>query len=340
MPEETPQIESQGLDGASILDKAVVLEVGFHRWGLSRKASLDGVTVAATKDYLRLSKTLLKCAEYDAVVSYRREITQWLRNCGLPFTLRAGSYLVPLSLVVPVEQTLREKQEIDKTNVATFLAVYGRILLAMADANQIEDLDERDRLLSFLPKTELGIVFRPEDYPSVGEMAGFFSIDWKWLDYGTANRLQQIDAELFTQAQGRLNQQVERFAVDMERGLMGAFAQLVNGLEETLTPKEDGSRKRFYSTTVTKLNEFLSTVDLRNLTGSTQLADLSRQARNLLDGVDPELLRDDDALRAALQTGFGQIRQTLSGLVDTSTRRITVEHETEDEPADDAVAAS
>lgn len=337
---ETPSvdIQDQKLDGLSILDKAVVLQIEFHRFGLTRKASLTDVQVEANKDYLRLSKVLLKCREYDAVVSYRREITEWLRQVGLPFTLRSGSYLVPLSLVVPVEEALRERRTKDQANVAGFLSVYTKILARMNGEPVEGDPLELDQ---FLPPAELGVVYRPEDYPSVAVMATHFSIDWQWLDYGVANRLEQIDAELFKNASEKLNADIVRAAGAIEQGLMASMYKLVASLKDTLTPNEDGTRKRFYKSTVTKIQDFLSNIDLRNLTGSKDLAQLAKQAKNLVEGVDPDVLKDDEALRNALQVGFGQIESQLAGFVDTSTRRIEIEgDEPEGDAADGAAAAS
>lgn len=102
---------------------------------------------------------------------------------------------------------------------------------------------------------------------------------------------------------------------DVNTYLREAMRSLVNHLVDRLSPSESGKSKTFKSSTLTNLLEFLNTFDARNLGNDIELAQLVTTAKNVLSGVDSQLLRSDQSIANVVQNGMGTIKAQLDSLL-------------------------
>jgi hypothetical protein len=96
----------------------------------------------------------------------------------------------------------------------------------------------------------------------------------------------------------------------------------VDHLIDKLTPDERGNRKVFHETSLTKLQEFCATWDVRVPGGvDNQLAALVSRAKELVRDVDPELLKSNDAAREYIRDGFAAIKDALDPMIVLKPKR-------------------
>jgi hypothetical protein len=93
------------------------------------------------------------------------------------------------------------------------------------------------------------------------------------------------------------------------------MADMVSHLVDRLSSKEDGKKKIFRDTVMDPINEFIRTFPARNLTDDAELQELVNQTKQLVGGVNPENLRNNEGLRDTVQTGFTEIKSKLDTMI-------------------------
>ena len=99
------------------------------------------------------------------------------------------------------------------------------------------------------------------------------------------------------------------------------LAKLVEHLSERLNGESDGKAKVFRDTAVTNLTEFFERFRSLNVRSNEQLDDLVQRAQNVLQGVEPQQLRDNSPLRQRLVTQLASVQSSLDGLMVDRPRR-------------------
>jgi hypothetical protein len=88
-----------------------------------------------------------------------------------------------------------------------------------------------------------------------------------------------------------------------------------------LTPSSDGKKKKLYETNVTKLQEFLNTFDIRNVTDDTELQNEVAKLKGIMEGVDVEKLRESDNLKVTVSEKLTEAKAQLSTIIGTQVSR-------------------
>ena len=119
---------------------------------------------------------------------------------------------------------------------------------------------------------------------------------------------------------------VARFeeAVQMaEQAFAAEFNKLVSHLIERVRGTADGRKKVFRDSAVTNLHGFFERFRSLNVSSSEQLDKLVDTAQQALRGVEPQQLRDSDALSRDIARRLTGVQAQLDGLlVDRPRRRI------------------
>lgn len=296
MTDQTPTDQTPAADlGARVLERTICLSVTFSRLGVSRKANIAAITVDADKHLLGLSKRLLaskNLTKIDAVVDRCR---QYLKETALPSFFKAGVYLVPMEMVTTIEAKLVAFQTEFEAAVADFLAEYPKLVGEMADP--------------------LGVLYDPRDYPTVGKVAGAFGMEWRYVSFDVPGRLKAVSAVMFEQEAAKAQAKLAMAAEEVQGALRVGLQGLVDGLVDKLQPGEDGKRKRLSTASVEKLQTFLSTFDLRNVTGDAELSALVARAREVIGGTNVEALRESKDLQASVLASFKTLQADIQPLV-------------------------
>ena len=87
-----------------------------------------------------------------------------------------------------------------------------------------------------------------------------------------------------------------------EQAFIGEFSKLISHLTERLSGGEDGERKIFRDSAIANLTEFFERFRTLNVRSNGQLDGLVEQVQRVVRGVEPQELRDNEALRRHVAT--------------------------------------
>ena len=86
-------------------------------------------------------------------------------------------------------------------------------------------------------------------------------------------------------------------------------------LTERLAGSDDGKPKVFRDSAVENLQEFFSRFRHLNVRSSHELDDLVGQAQQIVRGVQPQVLRDNQPLRQQIATQLSSVQSVLDGML-------------------------
>ena len=297
---------SQGPD----LSKSVVLiRLERHSFGNSRKLKKDqyevGVekqsdgtfTADGDKSMTSASKRLLDSPELDVVRARMGQLRNYVEDQSLPFPVN-GVYMLPITKVEDVVFTMDEM--IAKVNEAVddFMRTY-----------RTREKEARERN----PK-----LYNPLDYPPEQVMRSKFSCYYQIVSIGSpeSQLSNRVDPEILKKAR----QSTERLWVDaaeMTRQMQAQIMlELVEHLRDKLTDDGNGKPKRFTTSTLENLQDFMRDFERSaNVTDYKELATLVEQGRKLLNGTSTDDLKDSAKLRATIKENFAVIEKSLTSMV-------------------------
>lgn len=304
----TPSVSSpapfigQGVD-QSMMDRSICISLEIGRLGNSKRVDPAQFEVEADKDWVRASKKLFDSEELDRIAKFDGETRRWIMTKAVPCAaLKAGTYLLGLNLVDSVDARLIErKREREDRLVPAFLNKYE------------EFREEAQRRLKDL--------YNPTDYRPLSYVQNTFYMEWSYLEFAAAGKLRNFRKDLYDREAANLAAKIKNAESEVTAVLREAMKTMVDGMVESLTPKDDGTKRRFHESKLTGLLEFLKDFPARNITNDADLEKLVSDTQALLRGVDVDSVRSSDNTRQYLNAGFQQISQTLSTLVTEGPRR-------------------
>ncbi len=294
---------------AEILSKTIAVSINFGSIGQSRKVSLADIAIDADKDRLTLSAKILQCKEADAIRSLFTEVRLSLvdtrRGLLLPSLFKRGVYLVPIASVEAVDAVLKKGRVNLTERVEALIAVYPERIAA-------------DRIA-------LGSKFNQAHYPSAEALREMFSISWRYLSLGASSQLKSISASVYADEVERVKIECKSVGEEIKATLREAALAMVTSMHERLAGFDDKGKPRiFRDSMVLNLLGFLNTFEVKNVMGDSELSQTLGQMRGLLSGVTSADLRSNEALRTAVGQQVGAIQNSLSALVTTQTRRVSL----------------
>lgn len=285
----------------SIVDKTVLLVLMKGKIGNSRKIKSSAIHVNAESRMVAASKRLLESPELKAITSLDGEAMAWLATSSLPSMFKTGMYLLPIALVQQTEEKLKEFAARRVELVKLFLDAYpGRVAEVAAP---------------------LGELYNPLDYPSVEIVAQAFRFEWQYVDFGVPGRLKAISATMFEQEMQKAQQRVALVEDGCKVALRERMQELIAHAIDRLTgvegedSKRAGKPKIFKSSTLDNINAFLGTFAQMNVADDAELNALVQQARNVMNGIDADTLRDDELSRKTVSDQFAQIKLLLDPMI-------------------------
>jgi hypothetical protein len=280
-------------------DSTVCLKVQFGALGDTRKISSAQVDVDADKRLIRVSKKLLDAGELREIRRFDGQLRHYLDLMCLPYDI--GIRLVPHEAVESVEEKLLEAQDERPALVESFLSVYPSL------CRQISN--------------RLRTLYNPADYPPVDFVRSKFTFSWEYLSFGTPGELREISPKIFANQREKAAQKMAEATIEIQQVLRTTLAEMVEHLRERLSDDGTGKPKVLRESAIQKLKEFFATFDFRNVTDDRDLSEQVNKARELLDGVDAEVIRNTDTLRDRIRTGMGEIGAQLDTMIVERPRR-------------------
>jgi hypothetical protein len=274
---------------------------GVRKTLTSEQKNQAAETFGAEGEFLSARKKLLdtKHPAYKAVTAVRGKVLAYWRGLTLPYP-EPGVRLVKQSQIEPFH-----------TQITDFR---GQLDEAVAK------LDDHYGELQGIARRRLGDLYDANDYPP--RLRGMFGVDCDFPSVEPPDYLLQLSPELYEQERARVASRFEEAVQMAEQAFIGELAKLVSHLTERIT-SADGERKIFRDSAVSNLMEFFERFRQLNVRSNAQLDDLVVQARRVVQGIEPQQLRERADLRVHVANQLSQVQSALDDmLVDRPRRRI------------------
>lgn len=255
---------------------------------------------SAEAKFLSAAKKLLDTTHpaYQAVTAVRGQITQHWKALTLPYP-EPGLRLIRQDDIAGFDRQLRQ---------------YSEEL-----AERVQELDEQYGELRRSARGRLGQLYDATDYPA--SLIGEFAVTWEFPSVEPPSYLAQLNPGLYEEecqrVQARFNEAVEL----AEQAFLDELSQLVAHLTERLSGTDDGKPKVFRDSAVEHLIGFFERFMRLNIGSNAELEELVAQAQQVVRGVAPQQLRDNQSLRQQVATQLAGVQASLEGLLVDRPRR-------------------
>jgi hypothetical protein len=259
-------------------------------------------TFNAEGSFLSAGKKLIDTshAAYKAVTSLRSQTVQFWRSMTVAFP-EPGVRLI-------------RRDEIQLFDVKL-------TSLRMELEESVANLDRQFGELKSAARRRLGRLYNSSDYPET--LVGLFGVQWSYPNVEPPNYLRELSPLLYEEEAARVSARFNEAVHLAERAFTEELAKLISHLTERLAGQEDGKPKVFRDSAIENLREFFERFRHLNVSSSEQLDALVSQAQRVVQGVQPQQLRDSTDLRQQIATQLSGVQSILDGLlVDRPRRRI------------------
>ena len=250
--------------------------------------------------FLLAGKKLLDTSHpaFKAVTAIRSQTVAYWKGASLPFP-EPGIRLIRQAAISDFDQQIAAfRDELDEA---------------------VSELDRHYDELRSAARNRLGDLFNPDDYPP--SLIGLFAIEHDYPSVEPPNYLQQLDPELYEQECQRVQSRFDEAVQLAEQAFLSELTQMVEHLTERLSGRQDGKPKVFRDTAVTNLTEFFDRFRSLNIRSNEQLDELVEHAQRVITGVDPQHLRDSQALREQVASQMTVVQSGLDQLLVDRPRR-------------------
>lgn len=293
-------VQSSSIEGQSLVQNSILIRVSFGRLGNSRKVGEEVLNTEADKSLFKVSKSLLDSEELDAIQKADAKLSAFIRKHAVPFD-GFDCLLIPKWKFTEVVERLKEYADVERPALVQALVdVYPDRVAAAREALRTE--------------------FNDQDYPSLDGLRDCFKLRWRLQEFGIPGQLQQINPEFYLQEIEREKARIENATETIMQAQREILLSLLATLEEKLSGKADpetGRKKTLNAGAITKVQEFLETFKLANVTNDVALAELAQKAEFVLTGISTKDLKGKVEEKAQIAESLGSIRQSLASLVET-----------------------
>lgn len=284
---------------------AAAVRVHFTWLGVQKALTVQqkeamGAAYSADTRLLTAGKKLIDTRHeaFRQLTSLRHRIGRFWRSLTLPYT-EPGVRLI--------------RQADIEAFVHTMEGFRDELVQGEQDLNAVYDEIQADA------RRRLGRLYNAADYPA--EIQGLFGVVWDFPAIEPPSYLMRLNPEIYRQEQERVAARFEEAVQLAEQTFASELARLVSHLTERLIASPDGQRKVFRDTAVTNLLEYFRRFKELNVRSNQDLDQLVEQARQLVQGVSPQDLRHDTALRQHVATEMSRVQAALEGMVIDLPRR-------------------
>ena len=281
------------------------LRVGFTWFGIRKTLTPEQRSQAAESfgaegQFLSAGKKLLdsKHPAFRAVNAVKHEVVTYWRGVSLPFP-EPGIRLI-------------RQQDVS--------AVQVQLTTLKAELNEtVEQLEQQFEAMKATARERLGSLFNATDYPD--SLRSLFDVSWEFPNVEPPSYLQQLSPDLYRQESQRVSARFDEAVQLAEAAFIEEMSRLVSHLAERISGSEDGQPRVFRDTAVENIREFFQRFRELNVHSSEQLDQLVEQSQRILNGVEPQALRDTAQLRQRVAGELSAVQSVLDGLLVDRPRR-------------------
>lgn len=236
------------------------------------------------------------CAELDAITKFQARARAEHYRLTLPWN-DYGARLLPTKALLDYQQSMGKYQaEFDRL-VDAFLDKYDTLVAAAA--------------------FQLGTLFERDEYPLRDQVAKKFRMDTSFTPLPTSGDFRldienEVQQELVDKYEKKITEQIAAANQDSWTRLYEALKRLSDRLVVT----EDGKKKVFHDTMVTGALELCELLTQMNVTNDQSLEKARRKLEEVLSGVTPKELREEDGTRITTKQKVDEILAAFDWGVD------------------------
>jgi len=254
----------------------------------------------AESKFLSAGKKLIDTSHpaFKAVTNVRSQTIAYWKEASLPFP-EPGIRLIRLDAIEAFNQKM---------------ALY-QVQLEEA----VRTLDQHYEELRNAARDRLGELFDPADYPAT--LVGMFAIEHDFPSVEPPQYLQHFSPEMYRQECQRVQSRFDEAVQLAEQAFMEELSRLVEHLTERLSGQDDGKPKVFRDSAIANLTEFFERFRSLNVRSNEQLDELVLSAQRIVQGIEPQQLRDNQWLRQSITTRMTAVQAGLDQLLVDRPRR-------------------
>ena len=235
---------------------------------------------------------------YRNLTAIKSKITRYWKEASLAFP-EPGIRLIPQNRIEEFDQAMQSFE----AELSNAVVLFDQSFAELKEAARIR----------------LGDLFDASDYPV--SLADEFSVQWDFPNVTAPDYLRRLNPEVYRQQARLVAERFEEAVAMAEQAFIEELEQLVSHLAERLAGTEDGKPKVFRDSTLTNLSDFFHRFRELNVNSNEQLDELVKSCEQLVSGVAPQSLRDNDSLRQSLSSNLESVRGSLDDLMVELPRR-------------------
>ena len=148
-----------------------------------------------------------------------------------------------------------------------------------------------------------------------------FAIEHDFPSVEPPQYLQHFSPEMYRQECQRVQSRFDEAVQLAEQAFMEELSRLVEHLTERLSGQDDGKPKVFRDSAIANLTEFFERFRSLNVRSNEQLDELVLSAQRIVQGIEPQQLRDNQWLRQSITTRMTAVQAGLDQLLVDRPRR-------------------
>lgn len=264
--------------------------------------------------FLHISQDVIDRKEIADIVRHDDRFNMWLKARSAPCPMLAsGLYLIPIAFTNEVDAAIFRFIKEQTTLIDKFAEKYAAL-----------QEDAKKRRWPF---------YEEADYPAFSIIRAKYRVEAGYRSFNVPAALERINREIYERESEKAKLEWANSAQEMRDAARIAFQQYVGHLSGQLGRDEKtGKRKMLYGSSITNLKEFLGVfLSGGNLTGDKELEDYALQARQLLEGVDPNEVKKNASMRDTLDSGFAKLKELTAKLVTVQQRTFVLEEDSQPE---------
>ena len=277
-----------GIARAAVL---VDLEISIYSGRKQDKRTQAEVTAskgAASRRAASVYKSLFaECKELDDINKFQARVRAEHYRMTQPWN-DYGARLLPTSLLQEYKKTMNRLEAEFDLLVGKFLDKYDTLVASAA--------------------FQLGTLFDRSEYPSRGQVANKFRINVSFSPLPTAGDF-RLDIEAEVQ-RDLIDQYEKRAVAQVTAATQDSWTRLYNALKrlsDRLVVEEDGKKRIFHDTIVTGALEMCELLTHMNIMQDPSLEKARRKLEEVLSGVTPKELREEDGTRTLTKQKVDEI---------------------------------
>jgi len=309
--------------GEKVRRTTSAMKLGFKWFGVSKRLEADirmeiAELLSADPKLLRLGKALINTsnAYYRRLTKCRSQAMDYWRDNTLPY-VEKGVRLLSKAKLTSADSVMKDFR-IELQDSAYVL-----------NSNFSEVVQEA--------KDRLGSAYRMEDYPT--NIANQFDMEWTFPNIEPPSYLMDLDPELYRRESERVAAIMEQIPHMAEKMFAGELQQIIVKFTEAMKPSEDGTTKKFRSSTVeTNFLEFFKRFKELNPNENSQLLGFVKEAEALMRGVTMDGLRTSDEMRASISSKLLDLGNGIESQLGVAPRRKLTKKSSSDAEKESEVA--